>query len=1505
MRLGTRARVPMVVSVLAATLVTGAAGGATGTKGPGALDQPVLHEVSVAAPAASVVSEEDGAVVLRLDAPPVSWTSANGYLYPAMTGLGTLSDLARPALPVRVLRVGVPAGAVPVLTILDSDSVAGPSGRIGPAQKWEPILPGSDDRVPVNEEDASVYESDAWYPAEAPVRLGESGSLREQPYVELFFTPVLANPLRGSTRQYRSVTVRVDFGAAAARSQIAPLPDPDFESVYEAGIVNAKQASRFRVVSAGAEGAPGVATAPLAQLAPEATNRYKLTVNHDGIYRLGVAWITANAPSLLGQILSRLRVDCQGRQIAISVVDVNGDGTLNNVGGSDYIEFYGQALTWDILDADEWNSGDYTDDNVYWLYADTVAAARAPTRASAPQSIYSIPTEFTDTAHHEVNRRFVLQVPADPVDHWYQDPPVAATNSNPASVTFTVATPGASTTAPGNASVTVKMLGDNYLNNLHRTALLVNDIAVSPATDWNGFVEFTQGPASFAQSVLNNDGTPETSAVKVSLPLGCSPSCLTKDTVFLNWIDLTYARKFRVDVDADGDGTVLNDQVLTFSASNQNTQFHITGLSQPAAAIYEITKTLSGSPLKDPIRITGAAVTGASAPYSIDFQITADGTLPATRRFVVATVTGGSTGVLVPAAVKQDGSLSCPTYCVSDLHNPGTGADWLAIARASDLDGTVGSAWQQLLARRASQGLAVKVVDIEDVYDEFSYGIPDPQAIRDFLAYVYASWPRPAGVPLRYAVLLGDASFDYKNSYGNPQNQNRLSSYLRSASESSILGWMSDETYFAAVSGGDALPDFFLGRWPIHNVAETDAVAQKILNYETAATGQTWQQGLLFIADDDDAAFELVQQNQIDWWLSPNCSLCTYASPWAYHRVFESQIPPGPPTPKQRIISNINGQVDVPHDIGDGVAVVTYVGHGAWQDWGGGNNLFHTESVNPDDVDALTNAAKLPLVLVADCLSGGFAVTSRPGGCSNDATRSCLVGADCVSPGTCTNPAPQTDLRYVYADDMLVTANKGAVAVIAPSHLTFSQQHTLVLDRFFGDAYGPKKTRNLGALTTSIELAFASVGDTRGLRSYALFGDPAVNLGAPAPRPPASVTATPGNHQVSLSWTASPDAPVTYNVYQASSVNGPYVRVATSWPSTSYVATGLTNCTTYYFFVTALKSNFEGAWSHLNQNCGGGGLCLSATPMSPLAPSAPTGVSATDQENGGTIRVQWSANPVGDDVNEYRVYIGTSPNPGGPYFTAGGGTSLIVAGLTNGVTYYAAVSAVNCSHGEGSKSIQTVTAVPHRIEGIKPPNAVDDLRITRSGANDLRLQWTAPPANIYLQPYPFGSPAVTLASQEVYSGTTPNFVVDAAHKIGTLTCPCASASSFIHPGAATDPSRHYYIVVAIDSLGNRSGVTHELPKGVDQLTVQRSGTNLMFSWPAVTLDVDGRKTQIASYSLYGRLTNPMKRSDVPANLILGNIVTTSTTTASPAVGAGQVFYYSLIATDSKGALSPW
>ena len=54
------------------------------------------------------------------------------------------------------------------------------------------------------------------------------------------------------------------------------------------------------------------------------------------------------------------------------------------------------------------------------------------------------------------------------------------------------------------------------------------------------------------------------------------------------------------------------------------------------------------------------------------------------------------------------------------------------------------------MAQRESQGLRVKVVDVADIYDEFSYGLVTPAALRDFLAYAYDNWMR-AGRAVRPA----------------------------------------------------------------------------------------------------------------------------------------------------------------------------------------------------------------------------------------------------------------------------------------------------------------------------------------------------------------------------------------------------------------------------------------------------------------------------------------------------------------------------------------------------------------------------------------------------------------------------------------------------------------------------------------------------------------------------------------------------------------------------------
>jgi hypothetical protein len=88
-----------------------------------------------------------------------------------------------------------------------------------------------------------------------------------------------------------------------------------------------------------------------------------------------------------------------------------------------------------------------------------------------------------------------------------------------------------------------------------------------------------------------------------------------------------------------------------------------------------------------------------------------------------------------------------------------------------------------------------------------------------------------------------------------------------------------------------------------------------------------------------------------------------------------------------------------------------------------------------------------------------------------------------------------------------------------------------------------------------------------------------------APSAPTGLTATPGNLQVSLSWTASSGA-TGYYVNRSAVTGGPYTKIATQ-AGTTYVDPSLTNGTTYYYVVEAYDS--AGASANSTQ--------VSATPV--------------------------------------------------------------------------------------------------------------------------------------------------------------------------------------------------------------------------------------------------------------------------------------------------------------------
>jgi fibronectin type 3 domain-containing protein len=194
--------------------------------------------------------------------------------------------------------------------------------------------------------------------------------------------------------------------------------------------------------------------------------------------------------------------------------------------------------------------------------------------------------------------------------------------------------------------------------------------------------------------------------------------------------------------------------------------------------------------------------------------------------------------------------------------------------------------------------------------------------------------------------------------------------------------------------------------------------------------------------------------------------------------------------------------------------------------------------------------------------------------------------------------------------------------------------------------------------------------------------------------PPASLTATPSNAQVSLSWPASVGAS-SYHVKRAAVSGGPYVTVACP-TTTNYADTGLSNGTTYYYVVSAAYTGGPVAGGESADSTE-----ASATPQA-VTPLPPTGLTATP--GNAQVALAWNASAGAASYNVKRATVS-----GGPYTTAASpiSTNYTDTGLTNGATYYYVVTAVN-SAGESGNSSEA-SATPQASASLPPPWVEQDI----------------------------------------------------------------------------------------------------------------------------------------------------------------------------------------------------
>ena len=333
--------------------------------------------------------------------------------------------------------------------------------------------------------------------------------------------------------------------------------------------------------------------------------------------------------------------------------------------------------------------------------------------------------------------------------------------------------------------------------------------------------------------------------------------------------------------------------------------------------------------------------------------------------------------------VLTDGNYLSPVFeeqvLNQDLHGLGN-FQFVIVAAPEFIDAANDlAAWH-----RTRDNLEVLVLTPQQIYNEFSSGSQDISAIRDFFKLLYYKNTNPLN-QLRYAMFMGDASYDYKNKLGFK------SSFVPVYESDSKMNIPLYEDYYCS-------DDFFGyldpldGKWedeqkleiavtrlPVASVSEANILVDKIKHYKDKESLGAWRNVVTLTADDADASwekefvtdFEAISKN-IDTTFKNLNVRKVYLDAFKQENLSGSQRYP-------------EAQAAIKKEFEQGTLIFNYVGHG-------GEEYLATEKViDIPLITSLKNTNNLPVFFTATCefsryddalrkSAGEYAITQANGG---------------------------------------------------------------------------------------------------------------------------------------------------------------------------------------------------------------------------------------------------------------------------------------------------------------------------------------------------------------------------------------------------------------------------------------------------------------------------------------------------------------------------------------------
>jgi hypothetical protein len=736
-------------------------------------------------------------------------------------------------------------------------------------------------------------------------------------------------------------------------------------------------------------------------------NWYKIGVVKDGVHKISYSFMRSlgmNVASLNprniriygngGKMLPEHNMDFRQDDLLENTIEVVGesDGVLDT---SDYVLFYGQSPHgWAYNSADgqyHHTTNIYSDTTFYFITADLGTGKRiSPLPSLSVASTHSV-TTGDEYFFHELERINLLRSGRD----WFGEPfDVVST------LDFQFSLPQMDLSSPlyfRSSVVGQSKVSSTFTVNVNGQSLTQ---LINPSDKDNIFLPVAD--ASLLSELLTLNSTAVTISYTYNRP----------DAVSAGWLDyfeVNYRRKL-----AASSGQLLFRDKLSAGAGNI-AEFTVTGIV-PGLRIWNVTNP--GSITSQIYNTSGTTASFRASADSIN-QYVAFGNAQFEQPFSKGKVPNQN----LHGTQSADMVIVSPTVFYSEA------------VRIADM-------------HTQREGMDVRVVTPQQIYNEFSSGSTDITAIRDFVKMIYDRAQDTTKRP-KYLLLVGDGSVDPKKRMSPEENhiptyQSRFSlEPLNSYTSDNYYGFMDDEE--GDWSKNDKV-EIGIGRLPVKTPQDARAVADKIISYK-GAFGD-WRNMVCFVSDDQDAdGYNFVRDCEFLAGLVTSSDK-RYNVDKIYADAYRQEVTAG----GQRYPDVTR---DITNRVEKGALIMNYIGHGGELGWA------HERILSIPDITGWNNT-NYPLFVTATCEFSRF----------------------------------DDPLRTSAGELVLLNPKGGGIALLTTVRVVFESQNMFLNTTFFQNVFVPVNGR-MPTLGEVYETTMNEAAKFPNTRNFTLLGDPALTLNYP------------------------------------------------------------------------------------------------------------------------------------------------------------------------------------------------------------------------------------------------------------------------------------------------------------------------------------------------------------------------------------------------------------------------